>query len=98
MLLGGQGIVCVWEYQKPLPPRTGSVTFFWKTDPNLDTPDIQTCQAEVPLAAAEMLARDNAPAGPWSIFAGLLRPTSRGRIQLTAPTPPNVAQLATQSI
>src|SRR5258706_2269696 len=62
-------IGCVWEYEKPLPPRTGSVTFFWKSDPNLDTPDIQTCQAEVPLAAAEMLARYNAPAGSWSMFA-----------------------------
>ncbi len=52
-------IGCVWEYQKPLPPRTGSDTFFWKSDPNLDTPDIQTCLAEVPFAAAEMLARYN---------------------------------------
>jgi len=32
-------IGCVWEYQKPPPPRAGSVTFFWKSDPNLDTPD-----------------------------------------------------------
>src|SRR6266481_1303649 len=32
-------IGCVWEYQKPPPPRAGSVTFCWKSDPNLDTPD-----------------------------------------------------------
>src|SRR4029077_4530727 len=70
-------IGCVWEYEKPLPPRTGSVTFFWKSDPSLDTPDIQTCQAEVPFAAAEMLARYNAPAGSWSMFAGIVRPKSR---------------------
>jgi choline dehydrogenase-like flavoprotein len=89
------GIGCVWEYQKPLPPRTGSVTFFWKSDPNLDTPDIQTCQAEVPLAAAEMLARYNAPAGSWSMFAGIVRPKSRGRIRLTGPNPLDPVQIET---
>ena len=89
------GIGCVWEYQKPLPPRTGSVTFFWKSDPNLDTPDIQTCQAEVPFAAAEMLARYNAPAGSWSMFGGIVRPKSRGRIRLTGPNPMDALQIET---
>jgi choline dehydrogenase len=89
------GIGCVWEYQKPLPPRTGSVTFFWKSDPNLDTPDIQTCQAEVPFAAAEMLARYNAPAGSWSMFAGIVRPKSRGRIRLTGSNPMDALQIET---
>jgi choline dehydrogenase len=89
------GIGCVWEYQKPLPPRTGSVTFFWKSDSNLDTPDIQTCQAEVPFAAAEMLARYNAPAGSWSMFAGIVRPKSRGRIRLTGPNPMDALQIET---
>jgi len=89
------GVGCVWEYQKPLPPRTGSVTFFWKSDPNLDTPDIQTCQAEVPFAAAEMLARYNAPAGSWSMFAGIVRPKSRGRIRLTGPNPLDPIQIET---
>ena len=89
------GIGCVWEYQKPLPPRTGSVTFFWKSDPNLDTPDIQTCQAEVPFAATEMLARYNAPAGSWSMFAGIVRPKSRGRIRLTGPNPLDPVQIET---
>ncbi len=88
-------IGCVWEYQKPLPPRTGSDTFFWKSDPNLDTPDIQTCLAEVPLAAAEMLARYNAPAGSWSMFAGIVRPKSRGRIRLTGPDPTDAVQIET---
>src|SRR5258708_4356769 len=81
------GIGCLWEDQKPLPPRTGSATLSWKSDPNLDTPDIQTCQAEVPLAAAEMLARYNAPVGSWCIFSGIVRPKSRGRTRLTGPNP-----------
>jgi choline dehydrogenase len=92
------GIGCVWEYEKPLPPRTGSVTFFWKSDPSLDTPDIQTCQAEVPFAAAEMLARYNAPAGSWSMVAGIVRPKSRGRIRLTGPNPTDPVQIETDML
>jgi choline dehydrogenase len=47
-------IACIWEYQKPLAPRnnTGEATFFWKSDPSLDT---QTCLGEVPFASTEML-------------------------------------------
>src|SRR5260221_2553032 len=60
-------IGCVWEYQKAHSPHTGSVTFFWKSDPTLDTPDIQTFQTEGPFAAAEMLARYNAPTDSWSM-------------------------------
>ncbi len=88
-------IGCIWEYQKPHAPHTASVTFFWKSDPNLDTPDIQTCQTEVPFAAAEMLARYNAPAGSWSMFAGIVRPKSRGRIRLTGPNPTDAVQIET---
>jgi choline dehydrogenase len=88
-------IGCVWEYQKTRAPHTASVTFFWKSDPNLDTPDIQTCQTEVPFAAAEMLARYNAPAGSWSMFAGIVRPKSRGRIRLTGPNPTDAVQIET---
>src|SRR5580704_3123930 len=58
-------IGCIWEYQKPLAPRNSAseATFFWKSHPSLDTPDIQTCQGEVPLGAVEMIARYNVPAG-----------------------------------
>jgi choline dehydrogenase len=90
-------IGCIWEYQKPFAPRnnTGQSTFFWKSDPRLDTPDIQTCQAEVPIAAAEMLVRHNAPAGSWSMFVGVVRPNSRGRIRLTGPNPADPVQIET---
>jgi choline dehydrogenase len=42
---------CVWEYQQPLSPRNTGVeaTYFCKSDPNLDAPDLQTIQAEFPL-------------------------------------------------
>src|SRR6202790_5831050 len=40
---------CIWEYQQPLPPHNnaGEATFFWKSAPGLDTPDLQTVQVEV---------------------------------------------------
>jgi choline dehydrogenase len=82
-------IGCIWEYQKPLVPRNNAsaATFFWKTDPSLDTPDIQTCLGEVPFGSAEMLAKYNVPAGSWSMVGGIVRPKSRGRIRLTGPNP-----------
>ena len=89
------GIGCIWEYQKPLAPRNngGEATFFWKSDPSLDTPDIQTCQVELPLSSAEMLTRFNPPAGSWAMFGGLVRPKSRGRIRLTGPDPLDPLQI-----
>src|ERR1700737_884827 len=91
------GISCIWEYQKPLAPRntTGETTFFWKSDPSLGTPDIQTIQAEIPFATPEMLARYNVPAGSWTMFPGVVRPKSRGRIRLTGPNPMDPVQIET---
>ena len=91
------GIGCIWEYQQALAPRNnaGEATFFWKSDPRLDTPDIQTCQAEIPLAAKEMLSRYNVPAGSWSMFGGIVRPKSRGRIRLTGSSPMDPVQIET---
>jgi choline dehydrogenase len=91
------GIGCVWEYQKPHAPRdnTGETTFFWKSDSSLDGPDIQTIQAGIPFAAPEMLAKYNVPAGSWTMFPGIVRPNSRGRIRLTGPSPMDPVQIET---
>jgi choline dehydrogenase len=88
-------IGCVWEYQKPLALHNsgGEATFFWKSDPSLDTPDIQTCLAEVPLTSTEMLTRLKPPAGSWTMFGGIVRPKSRGRIRLTGPNPTDAVQI-----
>jgi choline dehydrogenase len=79
------GIGCVWEYQQPLAPRNngGEATFFWKSNPRLDTPDLQTCQAEIPLCSAETAAKFNPPMASWTLLGGLVRPKSRGHIRLT---------------
>src|SRR5262249_32159191 len=67
------GFGCVWEYQRPLPPRNnlGEATFFWKSAAGLESPDLQTAQVEVPFASAENAARFGFPESGWSLFAGV---------------------------
>jgi choline dehydrogenase len=83
------GFDCVWEYREALPPRNGmsEATFFWKSNSGLDTPDLQTCQAEVPLSSAENTARFGMPESGWTLRGGVVRPKSRGQIRLTGPDP-----------
>jgi choline dehydrogenase len=89
------GIGCIWEYQQPLAPcnNAGEATFFWKSDPALDTPDLQTCQIEVPFCSAETAARFNPPAASWTLYGSVVRPKSRGRIRLTGPNPCDPVQI-----
>lgn len=86
---------CIWEYQQLLAPRNnaGEATFFWKSDPGLDTPDLQTCQVEIPLCSAETAARFNPPASSWTLLAGVVRPKSRGQIRRTGPNPLDPIQI-----
>jgi choline dehydrogenase len=86
---------CVWEYQQPLAPRNSAfeATFFWKSDSDLDTPDLQGCQVELPIASPEMAARFNLPVASWTLFGGVAQPKSRGRIRLTGPNPLDPIQI-----
>lgn len=79
------GIGCVWEYGTPVAPQNnlGESTFFWKSDSRLDTPDLHMCQAEIPMSSSETAISFKPPAGSWTMFAGVARPKSKGRIRLT---------------
>src|SRR4030081_1092493 len=83
------GFGCVWEYPQALLPRNNmcEATYFWKSDRDLDAPDLQTCQGEVPFCSAETAAQFSPPAGSWALLAGLGRPKSRVRARLTGADP-----------
>jgi choline dehydrogenase len=88
-------IGCIWEYQQPLAPRNSAseAIFFWKSDPALETPDLQTCQVELPITSPEISARYNPPATSWTLFGAVARPKSRGRVRLTGPNPLDPIQI-----
>ena len=81
------GIGCIWEYNEPLAPRNnaGEATYFWKSDSSVETPDLQTCQVEVPYCSAENAAKFNPPSASWTLLGSVVRPESQGRIRLTGP-------------
>jgi choline dehydrogenase len=94
------GIGCVWEYQQPLAPRNNGAeaTFFWKSNPGLDTPDLQTGQGEVPVCSAETAAKFHPPAGSWTLYGGVVRPKSRGQIRLTGLNPDDPIQIEADTL
>jgi choline dehydrogenase len=79
---------CTWEFSEPLPPRnSGSeATMYWKSQPELDAPDLLFCQVEFPVPSERTAAR-GVPAHGWTMFAGLARPESRGRLRLQSADP-----------
>jgi choline dehydrogenase len=94
------GIGCVWEYQQPLAPRNngGESTFFWKSDPGLETPDLQTVLGELPYCTAETAAKFNPPPASWTLFGCVVGPKSRGHIRLTGPDPDDPVQIEANTL
>ena len=88
-------VECVWEYQQALPPRNNlaEATFFWKSEPGRDTPDLQTHQGEIPLSSAENTARFGLPASGWTLHGEVVLPKSRGHLRLTGPNPLDPIQI-----
>jgi choline dehydrogenase len=80
---------CLWEYREALAPHnSGSeAVCFWKSDPDLDGPDLQIAHAEVPISTVEAAARFKPPAESWTMWCGVVRPKSRGRVRLSGPDP-----------
>lgn len=79
---------CMWEFAEPIAPRnSGSeATMYWKSRPELDTPDLLFCQVEFP-APSERIAARGVPEHGWTMFAGLAHPHSRGRLRLKSADP-----------
>ena len=85
ILIGG----CIWEYKNPVQPTKliGECTFFWKSDSSLDTPDLQPVQIEIPLTTPEIATRFAPPQSSWTLAPGLVRPESRGRLEIQSADP-----------
>ena len=83
------GFDCVWEYREPLAPRNNAseATYFATSTAAAAAPDLQTCQAEVPKSSAENIARFGLPEFGWTLFAGVVRPKSRGHLSLRSANP-----------
>lgn len=83
------GFDCVWEYREPLAPRNNAseATYFATSSARMEAPDLQTCQAEVPKSSVENIARFGLPEAGWTLFAGVVRPKSRGHIALRSANP-----------
>ena len=58
---------------------------WWKSDPKLFCPDIQTVITEFPFATPELAAQ--VPPNCYTIAPGLVRPASRGHVKLTSSEP-----------
>lgn len=84
---------CMWEAPAPIPPSNNAAeaTFFWKSNPSLDTPDLQPFQIEIPYAS-EVYAKHAVPSG-WVINPGIVRPKSRGFLRLTSSDPRAAVQI-----
>jgi choline dehydrogenase len=87
------GFGCIWEYREMVPPRVGDVTFFWKSDSDKDSPDLQTCVTQFPLSSAENAANFGLPESGWTFVGGIVQPKSRGRIRLTGRNPLDPVQI-----
>jgi choline dehydrogenase len=90
---------CIWEYKTPVVPRnTGNeATLYWKSSPTLEAPDMLFCQAEFPVPSAETANR-GVPKDGWTMFAGLARPKSRGRVRLASSNPMDPVKLEVNTL
>ncbi len=78
---------CTFEYRKPQEVGYGGseATLYWKSDANLDRPDMFHCQVEFPAVSAETMYM-GVPEHGWTMFAGLAH-QSRGSLHLSGPNP-----------
>lgn len=79
---------CTWEYRQPQAVGGGGceATLYWKSDARLDAPDLLQCQLEFPVPSPPEVGVQPPPHG-WTMFAGLARPGSRGRLRLSGAGP-----------
>lgn len=85
---------CTWEYLSPQGVNAGGCesTLYWKSRSGLDAPDLLHCQLEFAVPSPAEVGIEP-PAHGWTMFAGLARPYSRGRLRLSGPGPLDVVKI-----
>ena len=94
------GFDCVWEHRDPVPPRNSGTeaVLFWTGTAKPDGPEMFACQAEVPRATPENIARFGLPDSGWGLFGAKSHPVSRGQIRLTGADPNRPVRIETNAL
>lgn len=90
---------CTWEYLQPQPVGGGGceATLYWRSDERLEAPDLLHCQLEFPVPSPPEVGTPP-PEHGWTMFAGLARPASRGRLRLSGAGPLDDMLIAPNSL
>jgi choline dehydrogenase len=80
---------CIWEPNEHVPHRNSAanVAGFIKSQPSLQTPDINLVQIELPYASDVVAKQFLPPPTSWALCAGLVAPKSRGEVRLRSANP-----------
>lgn len=80
-------VSAIWESPEPVVGRNnlGETIYYARSDSAMTAPDTLGFLVEAPLPSEENAAKFGVPEHAWSIFQGISRPRSRGRISLTGP-------------
>jgi choline dehydrogenase len=80
---------CIWEPKDHVPHRNSAanVSGFIKSRADLQTPDVNLVQIELPYASDVVGKQFSPPPTSWALCAGLVAPKSRGEIRLRSANP-----------
>jgi choline dehydrogenase len=80
---------CLWEPNAAIPTgnNVAEATFFWKSDSSIPTPDLQPFLIEIPYASEVIGPKYQPTPTCWAISPGLVRPKSRGHLQIRSSNP-----------
>lgn len=79
----------IWETLEPYDyvNSAANASGFWKSRPDLDRPDLNMVQIELPYASETIAQQYNPPGNSWALCAGLVNPKSRGTVRLSSADP-----------
>jgi choline dehydrogenase len=93
------GFSCLWEFRQPTDSGLlAESTVYWKSRPELQSPDLLLCEGAMPMASPENAQRFGVPEGSWVFFGALSHQKSRGRILLTGPNPDDQVRIEANTL